>query len=157
MKKRTVQGRVVWQCVMVAVILLTTGFIWSNSMRNATASGAQSGFFKQLFAQIFDITREPFRFLYDHLRKLAHFAEFALLGTEVSLLLLASAKKRLPVRLLLGMCFCVLVAVVDETIQLFVPGRVACAVDVCIDSAGALCGVLLCFGAALLRPLFKKK
>ncbi|MBQ8351205.1 MAG: VanZ family protein [Clostridia bacterium] len=158
MMNKRVTGRVLlWRCVMVVLLMFTIGFIWSNSLRNATASTEQSGFFKDLFRQMFDITQEPFRFLYNNLRKVAHFSEFALLGAE-AVALLWDTKKGRGLRLLCGAGACLAVAVVDETIQYFVPGRYASFIDVCIDGAGVLCGMLFCCGAfALLFDLFKKK
>ena len=44
-------------------IAFTVAFIWSNSLANGEQSTAQSGFFSDLFARIFDITRPPFDFL----------------------------------------------------------------------------------------------
>ena len=48
----------------------------------------------------------------------------------------------------LSWTFCILYAASDEFHQLFVPGRAGLITDVCIDSAGALLGILL-FLAAL--------
>lgn len=142
---------------VLLLLLLTTAFIWSNSLRNAAASTEQSGSFRALFARLFDVQQEPFRFLYENMRKVAHFSEFALLGAEAAILPAVFEKKRLR-RLALAWLFCVLVAAVDETIQYFVPGRAAAVADVALDSAGALCG--LCLSALLVRLLcriFKKK
>lgn len=49
---------------------------------------------------------------------------------------------------ILSWAFCILYAASDELHQLFVPGRAGLITDVCIDSAGALLGILL-FLAAL--------
>ena len=67
------------------------------------------------------------------LRKLAHAAEFALLG-----LLLARAAARPGVALALGVGY----AALDELHQTFVPGRVGSPVDVAIDAGGVVLGVL---------------
>jgi VanZ family protein len=67
------------------------------------------------------------------LRKLAHAAEFAVLGA-----LLMRAIGRLAPAWTLG----VLYAVTDEVHQSFVAGREAAAVDVVIDAAGVALGVL---------------
>ena len=78
---------------------------------------------------------------YNHLvRKLAHFTEFALLGA-----LALNAARHLQLRhpLALSWAFSVLYAASDEIHQLFVPGRAGMITDVCIDSCGALLGVLL--------------
>ncbi len=68
------------------------------------------------------------------LRKIAHAAEFALLG---ALLLRATGKA--------GSAFAigVLYAISDEVHQSFVPGRLGSPIDVAIDAAGVAVGVLL--------------
>ena len=68
------------------------------------------------------------------LRKLAHTAEFAVLGA----LLMRAVRQELPA-LALGISY----AVSDEIHQRFVPGRVGSPLDVVIDSAGVAVGVLL--------------
>ncbi len=68
------------------------------------------------------------------LRKLAHTAEYAVLGA-----LLARALGRSGPALAIG----VLYAVSDEVHQAFVPGRLGSPVDVAIDAVGVVCGVLL--------------
>jgi VanZ family protein len=66
------------------------------------------------------------------LRKLAHTAEFALLG-----LLLARALRRDWVAIAAGVAY----AVSDELHQTFVPGRVGSPLDVAIDAVGVALGV----------------
>jgi VanZ family protein len=68
------------------------------------------------------------------LRKLAHAAEFAVLGA----LLLRALREELPA-LAAGIAY----AVTDELHQHFVPGRLGSPVDVLIDSAGVAIGVAL--------------
>ena len=68
------------------------------------------------------------------LRKLAHAAEFGVLGA-----LLLRAVDRAGVAFALG----VLYAVSDELHQAFVPGRMGSPLDVAIDTVGVACGVLL--------------
>jgi VanZ family protein len=67
------------------------------------------------------------------LRKIAHAGEFALLG-----LLLARALRHDGVAVAAGVAY----AVSDELHQHFVPGRVGSPLDVAIDAAGVLVGVL---------------
>ena len=76
------------------------------------------------------------------LRKIAHFVEFACLGSLLRWLF-GMVKKHGLWALLCGFC----VACVDETIQCFVPGRGPGFTDVLLDSAGVACGMgilLLC-------------
>jgi VanZ family protein len=68
------------------------------------------------------------------LRKLAHAAEFAVLGA----LLLRALGQELPA-LVLGISY----AVTDEIHQLFVPGRVGSPLDVLIDAVGVTAGIVL--------------
>ena len=67
------------------------------------------------------------------LRKLAHLAEYAILGV---LLVRATQQPRLAVLL------AALYAISDEVHQTFVEGRVGAPLDVAIDTVGALVGVL---------------
>ena len=136
-----------------AFLLLTLQFIWSNSARDAVASTAQSDAVGIWMERLFDVTREPFRFFYDNRRKLAHFAEFFLLGTEMELWLRANGKCTLFSRLA-GVGFSLAAAAMDETIQLFSRGRVASLLDVALDFCGAFVGLWLCFGVF---HLFSKK
>jgi VanZ family protein len=68
------------------------------------------------------------------LRKLAHAAEYAILGA-----LLVRALQRPYWALVLGVAY----AISDEIHQTFVPGRQGSPIDVLIDSAGVLAGVVL--------------
>ena len=77
-------------------------------------------------------------------RKLAHFGEYALLGASVNALIhaLRRAKRRWWLLCALAWVPCVLYACTDELHQMFVAGRGPAALDVVIDSCGALIGVL---------------
>lgn len=68
------------------------------------------------------------------LRKLAHAAEFAVLGA-----LLYRALRREPLAVLLGSAY----AVTDEVHQAFVSGRYGSPLDWLIDTAGVVAGVVL--------------
>ena len=76
------------------------------------------------------------------LRKIAHAAEFAVLGA-----LLLRALDRAAVAFALGALY----AVSDELHQVFVPGRMGSPLDVAIDAVGVACGVLLWQRAARAR------
>ena len=71
------------------------------------------------------------------LRKLAHVAEYAVLGA----LLVRALDGHALVALALGVAY----ATTDEIHQHFVPGRVGSPVDIAIDAAGVLTG-LVAFG-----------
>ena len=78
------------------------------------------------------------------LRKIAHAAEYAVLGA-----LLARALPRPG----LAVAFGVLYAVSDEAHQAFVPGRLGSPIDVAIDAVGVVAGVVL-WERALARSRF---
>ena len=87
------------------------------------------------------------------LRKCAHFAEFGALGLLLGWLFGMLGKKRLP-----AFALGVAAACIDETIQVFVPGRSPGIRDVCIDSCGAAAGMLLLFlGHAYWKRRFTRK
>lgn len=80
--------------------------------------------------------------IFKPLRKFSHFFEYLLLGVLVYSLLCEysiSTKKRI----LFTILFCVFYASTDEFHQLFVSGRTAKVIDVCIDGCGATVGTLL--------------
>lgn len=122
-------------------------FIFSNSLRNGPESNAQSGRVAQWLQPILNpFGRIPEDAFHKIVRKLAHFTEFAALG--VCLFGWACNLSKQPQRpwLLAGMC-ALMVAVTDETIQLFT-GRTAMLRDVLLDATGAAFGIL--FTALLL-------
>ena len=77
------------------------------------------------------------------LRKLAHAAEYAVLG---ALLLRATGRR--------GLAFALggLYAISDELHQMFVPGRMGRPLDVAIDALGVACGVLVWQSTRHRRP-----
>ena len=77
------------------------------------------------------------------LRKLAHAAEYAVLGA-----LLGRAVGRAGIAFLLGSLY----AVSDEVHQAFVPGRMGSPLDVAIDALGVVAGVLLWHALRARRP-----
>ena len=119
------------------LIILNLCFIWGNSLLPGEISGALSDWVKTLAARILPVdglgTSGG-----GLLRKLAHFTEFTTLGLLLSLEFRMNQKKSwytFP--------WGVLTACIDETIQMFVPGRGPGLLDVGIDSCGVLMGMLL--------------
>ena len=108
-------------------------FILTRSAKPAVDSAEESG-------QILVLVQRIVPQATDHLvRKLAHFTEFFVLG-----LLLGSAFSLLYRPMLLPpLLGCVLIAALDECIQLFYEGRSGEGKDVLLDSLGALCALLL--------------
>jgi hypothetical protein len=76
------------------------------------------------------------------IRKSAHFCIFGILGMISFAAYDALKKIKAKAVLLFAFITCVLYAISDEIHQLFVPGRSCEFLDVMIDSAGALLGIL---------------
>lgn len=138
--KRTKLRLTICSLLLVAIL----AFIWGNSAMPGQESGELSGWVAELLQTVF-----PFLSLESGvgmylLRKLAHFSEFCALGLCLGWLL--GMMKEKPLFWLPWLCG-TFAAVVDETIQLFSPGRYSSPIDVSIDSCGVLAGVtflLLC-------------
>lgn len=125
--------------VFAVLAALVMCFIFSNSLQGSVESNAKSGWVAAFLRPILN----PFGWLEEEayhklVRKLAHFAEFGLLGLCLGGVAANVSWKR-------KWCFAagagVLTACIDETIQSFT-GRTNSLKDVCIDSVGAACGLV---------------
>lgn len=127
-------------------VIACTLFIWHNSLMPAAQSAAQSsGVLEALNALMEGLGLSA---AMDHglLRKLAHMSEFALLGALWGAALVTGPGAGKGWRWVHSACgLCLLTAMVDETIQAFVPGRSSQVSDVWIDFGGACLGVLAIF------------
>ena len=126
-------SRVVWP----TVIGVTTLVIWGFSLTPAETSAQQSGFVRQLLlALLGEGALADFFLTYVPVRKLVHFTEYFVLGGEWALY------QRADRRRWLGLCG-LPVAVVDECLQFFSPGRGPAVADVLLDTVGYACGFAL--------------
>ena len=123
--------------ILTILIAANLALIWGNSLLPGESSGAISGGVVAFLGRFlpFLLTEAGHTFL----RKAAHFSEFALLG------LLYSGRHRLvkgetPAHLML---FGLTVACIDETIQIFTPGRASSLIDVWIDASGFALGFVM--------------
>ena len=123
--------------ILSILIVLNLALIWGNSMLTGLSSEAVSGGLLAFLGRFLPVLLTEAG--HTLLRKAAHFSEFALLG------LLYCGRHRLvkgeaPVHL---MGFGLAVACIDETIQIFTPGRASSLIDVWIDASGFALGLLL--------------
>ena len=126
--------------LLLAVVLVA--LIFFNSSLPATDSGKLSGFVAQIVLQLSQMLDISLKGNVEHtIRKLAHFLEFACLGL---LWYKVFASFHVSNRTSSGyiLLICLLVAVVDEYIQLFSPGRDGKVMDVLLDFSGAFCAWL---------------
>ena len=126
---------------VLAAVLLVLCFIWGNSLLPGVESGKISG-------GLLDWLKGTFPFLKgltSHLiRKLGHFSEFTALGFLLGWLFRMENQTGIH-RVSLPMFLGLLAANVDETIQVFRPGRGPSVIDVWIDFGGVCTGIALFF------------
>ena len=129
---------------LVALVLWAL-FIWGNSLVPGDASAGESLVLLDLVRPVFEaLGVTDVDLMHTIVRKAAHFTEYLVLAV---LAVRALGQSPAPVVALLGIC----VPCIDETIQLFVPGRVGAVTDVMIDVAGFAAGALLAHLVSRLR------
>ena len=122
----------------IALLLCNLVFIWGNSLLPGEVSGTLSDWAQEVLHTFLPEVQEPAQVGSGMLRKVAHFTEFMSLGMVLGWLFgMLQKGKALP--LALG-C---MAACLDESIQLFIPGRGPGLRDVLIDSSGVVAGILL--------------
>ena len=139
-------AKAAWACRISLIVSFCAVliFIYANSLRPSGASSEESQGIFAMLARFFSFL--PF-FTHAFLRKLAHFAEYTLLGLHLAAfpLTVGNGKKR---EYLFTLCAGALVALTDELLQVFVPGRHGSIVDAALDMSGVLFGYLLYFLSA---------
>lgn len=144
-------------------VIVVAALIFFFSAQEGPASAKLSGSVTEWLLSLFipgfsDFTRaekRPYLLQWSLIvRKAAHFSEYALLATTLVVFLHYKVEKRR--RVAFGAwALATLYACTDEWHQSFVTSRGPAATDVCIDSAGALTGVIL--GMLLLAVWYKIK
>lgn len=146
--------RRLFQIVVFATLGLVAVQIWLFSTETAFLSAERS---EQWLAFLNQWTRRlqlDIELTGSSVRKLAHFAEFAVLGF-LAQLAFGVLNKLNGHTALHGLFLGLMVAVADETLQLFVDGRGSSVRDVVIDFCGVLAGsMVLWFLAGLWGLLF---
>ncbi len=153
MKREVTQKEFSLKISLLLSFLAVLVFIYANSFRKGSASAEESQGLFALLARFFSFL--PF-FTHAFLRKLAHFAEYTLLGIHLFFFpsVFGRGRKR---ECLSALAAGALVALTDELVQAFVPGRGSSLWDCAIDFGGVLFGhvlVLLCF---ILKKAISKK
>ena len=132
-------------------------FIFSNSLENSVESGEKSTWVYNLIHAFLPCVSRLF------IRKMGHFAEFAILGILLSFSInsllsyspASFSKSRLPLFFALPAIFTV--GCLDELLQNFSEGRHPAFTDVLIDAAGGIFGVLAVFGLLLIISHARKR
>lgn len=142
--------KIIW----ILLTIIWVAFIFFNSLRTGVESSNTSGILVGLaedILAIFNITIKPDN-LSVLIRKSAHFTEFSILGifayNSMKSFHICKDKPILYKNVnvftyIIVLSFCLLIALADEGIQFFVPGRANSIFDVIIDFSGSLFAVLI--------------
>lgn len=130
--------------VYLTIALIITTLTFVNSLMKASISSEQSGFFVGIFEKILlllKINIENINLSY-LVRKGAHFTQFFLLGLFYFMFFYLSNKEPYePYFLTLN--YGLLIAMTDEFIQYFTPGRAMLIEDIFIDLFGVITVLLI--------------
>lgn len=141
------KARLILCCTLLTALLL---FIWGNSAMPGQTSGQLSGWVGQLLRTLLPFLPLDRPEGIHILRKLAHFSEFAALGFTLCWLFGMTTGRKLWQ--LLPLVCGIGVACIDETIQIFSPGRYCSIADVGIDSCGVITGItVILLGHTILK------
>ena len=141
-------------CIILWVLALGWGavlFVFSG--QTGPESGNLSRMFTEWLLRVFPGLPWTVWQLEPVLRKLAHFSIFALEGCLLGAAMVLTLRRFAPA-ILLSAAACAVVAGLNEYHQTFTEGRNASFIDVLIDSAGALAGIML---AALVLYVLKRR
>lgn len=128
------------QTLYMCMTFLWICVIFSFSLQNGEESGQLSGGIVSWIIETFSLTTfMEIDNIHFFVRKTAHFTEYFILGVMSILTLLQT---KFSTKKIVAFFFCIIIASLDETIQLFVGGRAGQLMDVVLDSTGSLCGIL---------------
>ena len=117
---------------------LILAFIWGNSLRDAPHSSVESQWVLDMLRSLLSAVPGIKHLTMHIVRKMAHLTEYMALGFFLSLTCLAFKKTIYPWTILLtGL----LIASLDEILQLFSPGRSSQISDVILDTFGVFLGL----------------
>lgn len=130
--------------VSAVLVVLTLIAIWRFSAQDAGESSALSGKITQLVAELPWLTRTMSLDVLDHIvRKFAHGSIYLILGISLTGTMITQKTKLIVWMVpLIG----IVLAMMDEFHQSFVPGRGPSLRDVLIDALGVCLGMLVMLG-----------
>lgn len=132
MKKTRIFLSVIFVLATLGIMIMIFRFSCDTGTESAELSHS-------FFADILAIFSNPI--VHTIFRKLAHFTEYAMLGFFMcgSFRFISGKQHKFYIPLIP----CVLYAISDEIHQYFVPERSCEIFDVCVDSLGCLCGIVI--------------
>ncbi len=140
----SINKTVILHIVWIVLVLLWCGYIFSNSLTPAEQSSEKSQGVLETVEEIIHKYDEDVELSHHFVRKAAHFIEFFVLGVLLSLsgTVWSSSLSRL---MLHSAAAGLIIALIDETLQLFVKGRDSSVVDVWLDFSAVIVAHLLFF------------
>ena len=140
-QQKTSPWLIAFRVIFTFALIACIAFIFRNSLETGAQSSMRS---QELMALLNELLgKVHLGPLSEHtIRKLAHFAEFTMEGFLLMLCLRVYTShfvRHMSWPLLGGMT----TALMDETIQRFIPNRTSAVTDVWIDMAGVVCGLFV--------------
>ena len=123
--------------VFTSLSVLVISFIFGNSLLDASASTVQSTGVREFINSILSDFGFEFEFTENFVRKCAHLAEYFVLAVSLFITYVLYIKKHLSV-LIATLSTGLVIACIDETIQLFSDGRSSQISDVILDFSAVL-------------------
>lgn len=133
-------GGVIVRILFTGLLAACLVFIFANSGQIGEISSGRSAQVTELLNSILARAGIARALSETTVRKLAHFAEFALMGF-LMMLTLRVYTRRIIAFIAWPLFFGLLTAVMDELLQYFVPGRTSSVIDVLLDFSGVLGGM----------------
>jgi len=133
------KNKIISRAVFTILTVLLTAFIFGNSFADGDTSSGLSLLVTQWLNSVLEWMNIPLQLSHHLVRKLAHFAEYSLLGGLLTTTLWSWRNKPWKFRLVwlpivIGVCM----ASLDEWLQTFVPDRYGSPYDVLLDLSGVV-------------------
>jgi len=149
--------------ILIPLIILIICFIWSNSLQNPSESYHRSDAFltyaDRILSAVLGSSHRFLIFFRSHVRKIAHFIEYGMLGTAIGATMILFEKLKIR-HFYYALSAAVIAAVIDEYIQIYTY-RGSSVKDVIIDFTGYSTGIVFTMFMAmiikLIRLIFKQK
>lgn len=148
-----IEPKKIIKIALLVMIALNLAFIFVQSLLPPEESSKESGAIGEIIEEIIPPETKPGEFVQTNLRKIAHFVEFACLGTTVAVYILLFMNRHTAI--LCSFPAALIVGFFDESLQLF-SGRGASVKDVWIDFFGFLFASLIIYTGYLIFCLIRK-
>lgn len=142
------------QIILIILIIATIAFIFGNSVMPPDVSSEQSDGVAGIIEKLIPSDTPLGIFIQKYIRKIAHFAEYGLLGFEIALYVILYEKNSMKAAAL-NMLTPFVIGTLDEGIQIF-SGRGPAITDVLIDASGFIFFSLVTYFAAIVIMTFRR-